>query len=116
MDVKDLAPALLAIDSLLEEANRILNKGRARTAVQVRTFSPGSIEVALDVSLKLSELFSWEDVENARSILKLLAYGATKRPRLANRRNKVGASGCSPSSLRECPTLCASSYSRPLAG
>ena len=44
------------------------------------------------------------------------AYGATKRPRLANRRNKVGASGCFPSSLRECPTLCASSYSRPLAG
>ena len=43
-------------------------------------------------------------------------YGATKRPRLANRRNKVSASGCSPSSLRECPTLCASSYSRPLAG
>ena len=43
-------------------------------------------------------------------------YGATKRPRLANRRNKVGASGCSRSSLRECPTLCASSYSRPLAG
>ena len=31
-------------------------------------------------------------------------YGATKRPRLANRRNKVGASGCSRSSLRECPT------------
>ena len=43
-------------------------------------------------------------------------YGATNRPRLANRRNKVGASGCFPSSLRECPTLCASSYSRPLAG
>ena len=38
------------------------------------------------------------------------------RPRLANRRNQVGASGCSPSSLRKCPTLCASSYSRPLAG
>ena len=30
-------------------------------------------------------------------------YGATKRPRLANRRNKVGASGCSPSSLRGMP-------------
>ena len=45
-----------------------------------------------------------------------IPYGATKRPRLANRRNKVGASGCSSSSLRECPTLCASSYSRPLAG
>ena len=44
------------------------------------------------------------------------AYGATKRPRLANRRNQVGASGGSPRSLRECPTLCASSYSRPLAG
>ena len=72
MDVKDLAPALLAIDSLLEEANRILNKGRTRAVVQVRTFSPGSIEVALDVSLKLSELFSWKDVENAKSILELL--------------------------------------------
>ena len=42
--------------------------------------------------------------------LSLRAYGATKRPRLANRRDNVGASGCSPSSLRECPTLCASSY------
>ena len=48
--------------------------------------------------------------------LAMSPYGATKRPRLANRRNKVGASGCSPSSLRECPTLCASSYLRPLAG
>ena len=51
-----------------------------------------------------------------RGALSPTAYGATKRPRLANRRNKVGASGCSPSSLRECPTLCASSYSRPVAG
>ena len=46
----------------------------------------------------------------------LTPYGATERPRFANRRNRVSASGCCRSSLRECPTLCASSYSRPLAG
>ena len=70
-------------------------------------------------SLTLPELIEIDEsglIGVEQAVFLTIPYGATKRPRLANRRNKVGASGCSRSSLRECPTLCASSYSRPLAG
>ena len=38
--------------------------------------------------------------------LSMTPYGATKRPRLGNRRGTVGAGRCSPNSLRKCPTRC----------
>lgn len=53
MDIKDLAPALLAIADTLEEANLVLNGNRAQVRVQVHaSFKTGSFGVDLDVAQK----------------------------------------------------------------
>jgi hypothetical protein len=45
MDVRDLAPALLALESLCEQANYQVNSAEAGAKVQIRAFAPGSFNV-----------------------------------------------------------------------
>lgn len=51
MDVRDLAPALLAFGDLLKEANRIVNGDRACAKVYIQAFKQGSfgIEFAVEI-------------------------------------------------------------------
>lgn len=62
MDVNDLAPALLAISELLEEANQVINEGRAKIEVRVKgSFKSGSFGVDLSIfqsSLDILNLFN----------------------------------------------------------
>ena len=85
MDVRDLAPALLALGQVLEEANNALNDNKAKITVKVRaSFKTGCFGIELDVLQSLSQqmqmLFSTEGIANAKQILEwigLISGGIT---------------------------------------
>jgi hypothetical protein len=56
MDVRELAPALLALGDLLEESHSILNSGHGRLTTHVKSdFRKGSFEIHLDLVQSLAD-------------------------------------------------------------
>jgi len=47
MDVRDLAPALLALGQSFERANSLFNGSRASVSLHIRAIKPGSFEIGL---------------------------------------------------------------------
>jgi hypothetical protein len=80
MAVRDLSPALMAMDVLLEEANRIVNRGRTEAALTVKaSFKTGSFKIDLvatqQIVERLKDFFSGEDVRallGAKALLGLV--------------------------------------------
>ena len=76
MDVKDLAPALLAIGQLFDAANTVLNSDRTTVSVNVRTTGEGSFEVFLEAVQgrfdQLVGLFISEEVTAAAQLITLM--------------------------------------------
>lgn len=78
MDVRDLAPALLAVGKLLDAANLALNGEVSKISVQVRATSAGSFEITFDLIQTFGQQivdFLAGDVVTAALALKELVFG-----------------------------------------
>ena len=83
MDVRDLAPALLALSELLVETNKVLNGQRAALEVHV---TPKVDENCFDIGLevlqtwgKVKEFLGLSDVVSAKELIDWLIYGYAGR-------------------------------------
>jgi len=83
MNVRDLAPALIAFSDLVEETNKLLH-GNDAPAVQVRItpdFQPGSFEVSLHIAqgpiVALLDLFSTPRLSGLANLFDVLIGGPT---------------------------------------
>ena len=73
MDVGDIAPAILAVRDLLQEANRILNGDRAHVVVEVRAVNSGSFEVLFSALVELLKNdIPWDEIKTADFVLRRL--------------------------------------------
>jgi hypothetical protein len=84
MDVRDLAPALLAVGQLFDAANRNLNGDAATVGVHVRATGEGSFEVFLEVvqtyGRQLVTIFSGDEVTAAVQLRDLIGIAGAPAP------------------------------------
>ncbi|MBI3070307.1 MAG: hypothetical protein HYY87_03315 [Candidatus Levybacteria bacterium] len=76
MDVRDLAPALLAVSDVLDEANKILNNNETKIQVNVKgSFRTGSFGVELVISqLPLDQIVAVFNSDRVNAAANLLSY------------------------------------------
>lgn len=79
MDVRELAPALLAIGDVLEQANRAINGDKANVKIHVKAFKKGCFGVDFELIQTLCEtvkgwLLPESRVRNAVELLNLLGF------------------------------------------
>lgn len=79
MDVRDLAPALLALGDTIEEANYALNQHKAKVAVKVKaSFKTGCFGIELDVVQSVLNqtlsLFQDSGISSANELVELMGF------------------------------------------
>lgn len=79
IDVEDLAPALLALPTLIQETNRIVNNDDARISVRIQAPTAGSFEICFSVSSDATaarvDLFDSPGVSALTNTTNLLWWG-----------------------------------------
>lgn len=79
MDVKDLAPALLAMGRAFEDANRILNHDAAKVNLRIQATNAGSFEIVFELyqglSSQLNAFVSGMSLDDAVALKDLLLGG-----------------------------------------
>ena len=83
MDVRDLAPALLSIGQLFDEANRVLNGDHASIKLQVKALQEGSFEISFEMLQTIT-----------RSIAFFYAFNVFRPPHHASNDNSKAFSYC----------------------
>ncbi|MEI7589872.1 MAG: hypothetical protein WCJ49_00930 [Deltaproteobacteria bacterium] len=75
MDVKELAPALLAIGAIIEEGNRLLNPGTARIIVNVKNFEDGCFGISFEaVQTTYQQIIGFLSGEASTAAANLLVF------------------------------------------
>ena len=80
MDVRDLAPALLAVGQLCDAANTVLNRDQATVKVSVKATGQGSFEISFDVvqniASQITSFFAGEHIVGALNLRDIVFGGA----------------------------------------
>ena len=79
MDVRDLAPALIALGQAFERANELINGNATSVSLNFRATRPGSVEVALSLDQLLqgaSDVLSGNFFSSAAILLELVFGGS----------------------------------------
>lgn len=81
MDVRDLAPALLAVGQLFDAANSVLNDESAELKVNVTATGVGSFEISFEIlqnlQARLTAIFTSGEVTAALNLKELVVGGAS---------------------------------------